>query len=127
MRMVVISLTILLILVGIWIWFHYTSVEPTTNYYYEELVVLSDLIYSEQWHKVETDMLFYSDKWSNTRNLWIYFINQNEIDNIDSSMKKLDVFIKNRDKTMAQAELEHLRILFNVIKENECLALDNIF
>lgn len=126
MRMVVISLTILLILVGIWIWFHFTSIEPTTTYYYESLVDLSNLIYTDQWHKAEDSMLFYYDKWMSTRNLWIYFINQNDIDNIDSSIRKLDSFIRNRDKTMAQAELEHLRILFNVIKENECLSLENI-
>ena len=127
MKMVAISLTVLLILIGIWIWFHFTSVEPTTTYYYEALVALSDLNYTDQWHKVDDHILFYYEKWVDTRNLWIYFINQTDIDNIDSSVKKLDSFVKNRDKTMAQAELEHLKVLFNVIKENECLSLENIF
>ncbi len=126
MRMVVISLTVMLLLISLWVWFHYTSVEPTTNYYYEELDAMSELIKKEQWQKAENDMLHYSEKWDDTRNLWIYFINQSDIDNIDSSIKKLDVFIKNREKVMAQAELEHLRVLFNIIKENECLSLENI-
>lgn len=126
MRMVVISLIVLLVLIGIWIWFHYTSVEPTTAYYYDKLAELSGLIRDNQWHRAEEDMLVYYDKWDDTRNLWIYFINQNDIDNIDSSIKKLISFINNRDKTMAQAELEHLRVLFNIIKENECLSLENI-
>lgn len=126
MRMVIISLLVLLVLVGIWIWFHFTSVEPTTTYYYEMLTELSNLIYTDQWSKVEADMLYHYDNWKDVRNLWIYFINQNDIDNIDSSIRKLDSFIRNRDKTMAQAELEHLRVLFNVIKENECLSLENI-
>lgn len=127
MRMVLISLAVLIMLLGIWIWFHFTSVEPTTKYYYEELVQLSLLINSDQWLKAEADLRFYNDKWNNTRNLWIYFINQGNIDSIDSSMKKLEIFIKNKDKAMAQAELEHIRILFNIIKENECLSLENIF
>lgn len=126
MRMVIISLIVLLVLVGIWIWFHFTSVEPTTKYFYESLSELSNIIFNEQWQKVEEDMTFYNEEWSNARNLWVYFINQNDIDNIDSSIKMLESFIKNRDKIMAQAELEHLKILFNIIKENECLALDNI-
>ena len=126
MKMVLISLIILLILVGIWIWFHFTSIEPTTTYYYEVLTELSNLIYTDQWNKAETDLLFYYENWEEVRNLWIYFINQNDIDNIDSSIGRLDSFIKNRDKTMAQAELEHLKVLFNVIKENECLSLENI-
>lgn len=126
MRMVIISLLVLLVLVGIWIWFHFTSVEPTTTYYYEVLTELSNLIYTDQWNKVETNMLYHYDNWKDVRNLWIYFINQNDIDNIDISMRKLDSFIKNRDKTMAQAELEHLRVLFIIIKENECLSMENI-
>ena len=126
MKMVLISLAVLLVLIGIWIWFHFTSVEPTTKYYYDELAELSELIKTNKWTQAESDMVLYKDKWDTTRNLWIYFINQNDIDNIDSSMKKLELFIKNKDKTMAQAELEHLRILFNIIKENECLSLENI-
>lgn len=126
MRMVVISLIILLALMGVWIWFHFTWVEPVTSYYYEELDGLSDLIYGGQWREAEDNMLLYSDKWEDVRNLWIYFINQNNIDSIDSSFKRLDSFIKNHDKAMAQAELEQLRILFNIIKENECLSLENI-
>lgn len=126
MKMVLISLLVLLILMGVWIWFHFTSVEPITSYYYESLKELSNIINIEQWHEAEKDMLFYDDKWNETRNLWIYFINQSDIDNIDSSIQRLKSFIKNKDKTMAQAELEHLRILFNIIKENECLSLENI-
>lgn len=126
MRMVVITLIILLVLIGIWIWFHFTCVEPITSFYYEELDGLSDLISGEQWNSAEDDMVFYYEKWQNVRNLWIYFINQSDIDNIDVSIKRLESFVKNRDKTMAQAELEHLKILFNIIKENECLSLENI-
>ncbi len=126
MRMVVISLIILLVLIGIWIWFHFTWVEPITSFYYDELDGLSNLISNEQWNSAEEDMVFYYEKWQDVRNLWIYFINQSDIDNIDSSIKRLESFVKNRDKTMAQAELEHLRILFNIIKENECLSLENI-
>jgi len=126
MRMVVISLIILLLLVGVWIWFHYTSIEPVTTYYWEKLIELSNSIYVDDWQKSEYDMRNYFKKWENTRKLWVYFINQNDIDNIDSSIRKLDSYIKNRNKNMAQAELEHLRVLFNVIKENECLSLENI-
>lgn len=127
MRMVVISLIIFLLLIGLWIWFHYTSVNPVTTYYWEKLIDLSTLIYVDDWQKAEYNMNEYFDKWENTRNLWVYFVNQSEIDEIDFSIRKLDSYIKNRDKNMAQAELEHLRVLFNVIKENECLSLENIF
>ena len=127
MRMVIISLIFFLLFIGLWIWFHYTSVEPVTTYYWEKLIDLSNLIYVDDWQKAEYNMNEYFENWKNIRNLWVYFVNQSEIDEIDFSIRKLDSYIKNRDKNMAQAELEHLRVLFNVIKENECLSLENIF
>lgn len=127
MRMVVISLIVLLVMVGVWIWFHFTSVEPITSYYWENVELLLGVVDSEDWDTAERDMEFYRGKWDGERKLWVYFINQDEIDNIDISMKRSLSYIKNKDKNKAQAELEHLRILFNIIKENECLALDNIF
>ncbi|WMJ75708.1 MULTISPECIES: DUF4363 family protein [unclassified Sedimentibacter] len=127
MRMVVISLTILLVLMAIWTWVHFTSIDPMTEYYREELTGLGDLIDAGDWDSVESNMVNYYEEWQDTRELWIYFVNQDDIDNIDASMEKLKSFVGNRDKVMAQAELEHLKVLFVVIKENECVTLDNIF
>lgn len=127
MRMVVISFIFLLILIFIWIWFHFTSIEIITSYYWENLIDLSNTIYNDNWDKAERDMIIYFKKWEETRNLWVYFINQNDIDKIDKSFNMLNVYINNFDKTMAQAELEQLRVYFNVIKENECFSLENIF
>ena len=127
MRMVAISAIFLLIMILIWVWFHFTSIEMITFYYWENLIDLSNKIYNDDWDKAEMDMVLYSNKWEETREMWVYFINQKDIDKIDESMRRLHVYIRNFNKTMAQAELEQLRILFNVIKENECLSLENIF
>ena len=89
MRMVVISLIILIILIGVWIWFHFTSVEPVTTYYWENLILLSETIGEENWKNAEDTMKYYSEDWKKTRGLWVYFINQNEIDNIEISMERL--------------------------------------
>lgn len=127
MKMVVISMVVLLILIGTWYWFHFTYVEPNTDYFWEGFTHLSEKIFNEEWDKAETDMKTYITRWEEIRKVWIYFITQGDIDNIDSSFYKVQTYIKNREKVLAQAELEHLKLLFNVIKENECLALDNIF
>ena len=84
MRMVLISLAILLVLVGIWIWFHFTKVEPYTTYFDESLVDLSHLILSEQWNNAASNMLDYNNRWKDIRNLWVYFINQNDRDENES-------------------------------------------
>ncbi len=127
MRMVVISLTILLVLMAIWTWVHFTSIDPMTEYYREELTRLGDLVDEGDWDNVELHMIHYYKEWQGTRELWIYFVNQDDIDNIDASMGKLKSFVRNQNKVMAQAELEHLKVLFDIIKENECVTLDNIF
>lgn len=126
MRIVVITFVLLMVLIGIWAWFHFTSIEIVVAYYWENLINLSNTIYLDNWEKAEMDMVKYIKKWDETRSLWIYFLNQDDIDLIDASMRKLDVFILNKNKELAQAELEQLGVLFNVIKEEECLSLENI-
>lgn len=127
MRMVVISLCILLLLIGLWAWFYYTSVGPVTSYYWENLNKLSNIVTNGEWEEAKKNISSYSDKWYETKNLWIFFLNQKNLDNIDASIRQLNIYIENEDKILAQAELEHLIVLFYVIDENECLSLENIF
>ncbi|WP_313341256.1 DUF4363 family protein [Sedimentibacter sp.] len=127
MKMLIISLIFLLLMIGIWIWYHFTSIEPMTDFYNESINDLLKIIENEQWEKADKDIRLYIDKWGEVKNIWTYFISQKNLDNIESSMKKTDVYIKNKDKIQAQAELEHMMILFNIIKENECLTISNIF
>lgn len=127
MRMVVISLIILMIMIGIWAWFYYGSVGPVTSFYRDNLPVLSDLVKDENWDRAMKDIKEYTDKWYEVKKLWMYFINQKDLDNIDSSLEQLNIYIENKEKILAQAELEHLIVLFRIIDENECLSLENIF
>ena len=127
MRMVIISLCILVALLGLWGWFYYASVEPTINYYWDNLSSLSDIVGREDWETAKKNMDIYFDKWDEVKKLWIFFINQRDIDNINSSMQQLYTYLRNQDKILAQAELEHLMVLFYIIDENECLSLENIF
>lgn len=127
MRMVVISLIILMIMISIWAWFYYGSVGPVTSFYRDNLPVLSDLVKDENWDRAMKDIKEYTDKWYEVKKLWMYFINQRDLDNIDSSLEQLNIYIENKEKILAQAELEHLIVLFRIIDENECLSLENIF
>lgn len=127
MRMVVISLIILLAMIGIWAWFYYGSVSPVTTYYRDNLSALTEIVKNEDWGRAREDIKKHTDKWYQVKKMWMFFINQRDIDNIDSSLRHLNIYIENEDKILAQAELEHLMVLFNVIDENECLTLENIF
>lgn len=127
MRMLVISLSILLLLIGLWGCFYYASVYPVTNYYWDNLSKLSDIVVKDDWERAKIDIDTYTNKWRETKELWIFFLNQKDIDNIDSSMNKLNAYINNKDKVLAQAELEHLKVMFYVVDQNESLSLENIF
>jgi len=127
MKMVVISLIILLLMIGIWAWFYYGSVDPVTTYYWDSLIKLSDIVRNEDWERAKRDISIYTDKWYEIKKTWVFFINQEDLDNIDSSIRQLNIYIENEEKILAQAELEHLIVLFYVIDENECLTIENIF
>ena len=127
MRMVVISLIILLIMIGIWAWFYYGSVDPVTTYYWDNLSTLAEIVKNEDWERAKEDIKIYTDKWYEIKKTWIFFLNQRDLDSIDSSLRQLNIYIENEEKILAQAELEHLIVLFYVIDENESLTLENIF
>ncbi|HBC30603.1 MAG TPA: hypothetical protein DC024_05065 [Clostridiales bacterium] len=127
MRMVVISLIILLLMMGIWAWFYYGSVNPVTTYYWDNLEYLSSIVKNEDWETAKKDISIYTDKWHEVKKTWVFFLNQRDLDNIDSSIRQLNIYIENEEKILAQAELEHLVVLFYVIDENESLILENIF
>ena len=127
MRMVVISLIILLLMMGIWAWFYYGSVNPVTTYYWDNLEYLSSIVKNEDWETAKKDISIYADKWHEVKKTWVFFLNQRDLDNIDSSIRQLNIYIENEEKILAQAELEHLVVLFYVIDENESLILENIF
>jgi hypothetical protein len=127
MRMMVISFVVILILIFVWIWFHQSSIEVVTSYYLENLTELGNTINIDDWDKARIDIVKYCNKWEKSKIPWIYFLNQKDIDNIDVSFAKIDIYIENTNKTMAQAELEQLKGYFNAIKANECMTWDNIF
>ncbi|MDD2494137.1 MAG: DUF4363 family protein [Tissierellia bacterium] len=127
MKMLIISFILLLACIFLWLWFHFTSIEIVTSYFWDNLGDLLDKVGNEDWDEAKNDIEVYSKKWEDTRNLWIYFLNQGNVNNIDSSFKLLNSYISNSDKILSQAEIENLRVLFNIIKDNECLSLENIF
>jgi hypothetical protein len=114
-------------MIGIWAWFYYGSVDPVTTYYWDNLSTLAEIVKKEDWERAKEDIKIYTDKWYEIKKTWIFFLNQRDLDNIDSSLRQLNIYIENEEKILAQAELEHLIVLFYVIDENESLTLENIF
>jgi hypothetical protein len=114
-------------MIGIWAWFYYGSVDPVTTYYWDNLTHLSDIVRNENWERAKAGISTYTDKWYEVKKVWILFLNQRDLDNIESSIRQLNIYIENEEKILAQAELEHLIVLFYIIDESESLTLENIF
>ena len=60
----------------------------------------------EDWERAKRDISIYTDKWYEVKKTWVFFINQEDLDNIDSSIRQLNIYIENEEKILAQAELE---------------------
>ena len=88
---------------------------------------MAEIVKKEDWERAKEDIKIYTDKWYEIKKTWIFFLNQRDLDSIDSSLRQLNIYIENEEKILAQAELEHLIVLFYVIDENESLTLENIF
>jgi hypothetical protein len=125
--MLIISFIFLLAFIFLWWWFNSTSIEVMTSYFWDNLDNLSDKINNDNWNEAKRDMMTYSERWEETRKIWIYFLNQYDVNSIDSSIRVLNSYIINSDKSLSQGEIENLKVLFGIIKDSECLSLENIF
>lgn len=127
MKMLINSLVFFAIMISLWVWFSFTQVEPVVKYYEEDLTKLSYLIEDNKWEDANSKTGEHLLYWEKVKKVWIFFVHQSDIEKIDASIKKLNVYIKNNNKVMAQAEIEELKVLINVVKANEDTAIDNIF
>lgn len=127
MKGVIISITCLIIIIIGWGVFYYFSIEDTVNYYWDELDKLAYVVEDEKWAEADSMMETYLEKWEQTRNLWIYFLNQDNVNQIDVSISRLKDYISNKNVILSQSEMEELKCKFNFVDENECLSWENIF
>lgn len=127
MRFVIISIICLTIIILSWGLFYFLSIEKTVLYYWDELEELSQIVGNENWLEANRRVEIYTEKWMKTRELWIFFLNQHVIDDIDISIYRLKKNIENNNVLFSQGEIEELRVKFNIVKENECLTWENIF
>jgi len=66
-------------------------------------------------------------KWESTEKIWIYFINQTEVDDIKSSIQKIDNYIKTKNQAMTLFEIEEFKKFLRLVGGNESLSWENIF
>ena len=117
-------IAVLLIIIG---WFFlYQSVERRTAEFVENLNQLAAVLDNEDWEGATENFKKIRNKWRGTRDIWTIFLHHHEIDNIDLSMARTVQYIETKNKSLSLAEMEALKQLFHIVKENEAVTLTNI-
>lgn len=82
---------------------------------------------SENWAQADSQLTQMINSWSRVKGYWSALIDHQEIDNIDETLARLQMFIKSKDDSSALAEAAALRKYIVHIPERERPSLANIF
>ncbi|QEK13184.1 DUF4363 family protein [Crassaminicella thermophila] len=125
MRTLIAAILAIFIIIGGWFYL-YKSIEKNTFEFINTLDTISLNIQKQDWNRAFHEFNKIQKKWNKTRNLWTTLLDHHEIDNIDLSMAKADQYVKSKDISLSLGEIETLKKLFRIVKENEALTLTNI-
>lgn len=81
---------------------------------------------SGNWEKAESRLTIINMDWKDTSKVWAAFIDHFEIDNIDTSLSKMEKYIYAKDTSMALAEIAALKQFIKHIPDMEAFSLKNI-
>lgn len=82
---------------------------------------------SSNWTQADTQLTQMISSWSDVKGYWAALIDHQEIDNIDETLARLQMFIKGKDNASALAEAAALRKFVIHIPEREKPSLENVF
>ncbi|EOC99604.1 DUF4363 family protein [Caldisalinibacter kiritimatiensis] len=105
----------------------YNFVEKNTSEFINNLDDLSKKVENNDWEGAKIQFYKIEKKWDKAKNTWSIILDHHEIDNIDLSIAKASKYIKTQDSSLSLGEIEVLRKLFGIVRENEALTITNIF
>jgi hypothetical protein len=82
---------------------------------------------SNNWTQADTQLTQMISSWSGVKGFWSALIDHQEIDNIDETLARLQMFIKGKDNASALAEAAALKKFIIHIPEKEKPSMENIF
>lgn len=120
-----IVIVIMLFMIGGW-FFVYTVIENSTNVFIHSLDTVTESIEREDWLNAATNFIDVKKKWTEERSFMTIFLDHHEVDNIDLAMARAGKYIEVRNTALSLAEIDVLKKLFSIVKENESVTLENI-
>lgn len=88
---------------------------------------LEENIKSEDWTQADNSLNQVNMEWSKVKGKWSALVDHQEIDNIDVTLSRLQMFVKTCDKASSLSEAAALGKFVGHIPEKELPNLKNIF
>ncbi len=127
MRDLIVSVTIVLSLIGGWLIFdNYssTNIEKMTNLIYSDII---PSVESENWDESKEKMQKLGSYWDKYKNKALFFLNNEEISEIDYSIVKTYKYVKAEDVSNASGELCSIAEQMVFLYQKEKITPENIF
>lgn len=84
-------------------------------------------IRSRNWEAAMSEFAKVNSKWNRMKIVWSMLVDHIEVDNIDSTLARIQSHIQTRDYSLSLGEISALRLFVDHIPEKEALSLRNIF
>jgi len=78
------------------------------------------------WDKAKESLASVENDWSKTEKVWTVLLDHIEIDNIDTTISRLSMFIEAKDKSLTLGEAAALKQYVKHIPEKDSFKLKNI-
>lgn len=79
-----------------------------------------------QWNQAQSSISKLDKMWIRTRSQWMILVDHRELDSIETSLARLNSYIKSKDVTLSKSELANLLLLIKHIPEKEAVNIRNI-
>ncbi|MBS5335576.1 MAG: DUF4363 family protein [Anaerovoracaceae bacterium] len=127
MRDLIASLAIVLLLIGGWLIFDsYSSanIDKMTDMIYKDII---PLVESENWEESKEKMKALDASWDKYKNKALFFLNNEEISEIDYAIAKSYKYVKAEDVSNSSGELSSVAEQMFFLYQREKIAPENIF
>lgn len=91
-----------------------------------QLIGLEKRIEHNDWKTAKKDLKIWQNNWTKIQNSWTLFIDHQEIDNIELSLKRMQSYIHSQNEVLSLSELSALKYWIAHIPDKESLHWGNI-
>ncbi len=126
MRTLITSILSLVILISAWAFFFYDSQDTIKSMIADCGSDIMSEIESEKWENANSSIAVQYDKWKQYRKKALFFLNSEDINDIDCTFARTAFYIKSQDVSNSTGELYALITQLDFLIEKERITPQNI-